>query len=236
MVSAASDLRFAFVEIGEAFERETGLAVTFNFGATGHLARQIERGAPVDVFASADEAHLDALVRGGLVLEDTKALYGLGSLVLFTRDAGRLPTGRLQDLLDPGVRRIAIANPDHAPYGRAAREALESAGLWEVLQPKLVLAENVNQAFQYARTGNVEVAIVARSLAAVLGEGVHHPVPRELHGPLDQAIGVVAGTGREAEARAFASFVNGPEGRAILGRYGLDLPTLENRAPPEPDR
>ncbi len=224
VVSAASDLRFAFEELGERFERETGVRVTLNFGSTGHLAQQIERGAPVDVFAAANVSFVEDLVRKGLIIPDTVALYARGFIILWTRDDSPLRFDRIEDLLQPDVRRAAIANPAHAPYGIAAREALQSAGIWERVQPRLVLGENVNQALQFAQTGNVDAGIIALSLGVVVEGGRYFIVPRELHNPIDQALGVVSTTPREREARAFAQFINGPIGRPVMEKYGFDLP------------
>ena len=224
VVSAASDLRFAFEELGGRFARETGVRVTLNFGSTGHLAQQIEQGGPVDVFAAANISFVRDLAGKGLVIPDTMALYARGFIVLWTRDDSPLRFERIEDLLQPGVRRTAIANPSHAPYGIAAREALQSAGLWESIQPRLVLGENVNQAFQFAQTGNVDAGIIALSLGIVVDGGRYFVIPQELHNPIDQALGVVATTRFEREARAFARFVNGPIGRPIMESYGFVLP------------
>ncbi len=223
-MAAASDLRFAFEELGERFEEETGTRVTFTFGSTGQLARQIEQGAPVDLFAAANVAFLEELVDRGRIIPETVALYGRGFLVLWTRDDSPLRLEGIEDLVQPGVRRISIANPAHAPYGIAAEEALRSAGLLEALRPKLVPGENVNQALQFAQTGNVDVGIIALSLGIVADGGRQVRVPEELHEPIDQALGVVAGSAREAEARAFAAFVNGPVGRPVMERHGFVVP------------
>ncbi len=171
-VSAAADLTYAFQEIGKAFEAETGHTVVFNFGSTGQLAQQIEQGAPVDVFAAANVSFIDELEQQGLILTDTKQLYARGRLALWLRADSPLEISHIEDLTQPGVRRIAIANPDHAPYGMAAREALQAAGVWEAVQPRLVLGENVRQTLQYAETGNVDVAIVALSLCVPAGSPV----------------------------------------------------------------
>lgn len=222
-VSAASDLRFAFEELGRAFEEETGIKVTFNFGSTGHLALQIEQGAPVDVFAAANVSFVEDLARKGLILPDSRALYARGFIVLWTRDDRGLALDGIQDLLQPGVERVSIANPVHAPYGQAAREALQSAGIWAEVQPKLVLGENVNQAFQYVQTGNADAGIIALSLAIVARGGRYTILPQELHDPIDQALGVVASAQHEGEARAFAEFVSGSVGRPLMERYGFVL-------------
>lgn len=222
-VSAASDLTPAFQELGREFERTTGHAVVFNFGSTGQLTQQIEKGAPVDVFAAANVSFIDQLEQAGLIIPSTKALYAQGRLTLWTRADSPLRVERVEDLTRPEVRRIAIANPDHAPYGVAAREALQKAGVWEAVQPKLVFGENVSQTLQYADTGNVDVAIVALSLSTT-SQGRWTLVPDDLHNPLNQALAVIKGTSHEAQARQFAQFINGPQGRPIMTKYGFSLP------------
>jgi molybdate transport system substrate-binding protein len=222
-VSAAADLMPAFEELGKRFEEQTGVHVDFNFGSTGQLAQQIEAGAPVDVFAAANVAYVEQLEAKGLVVPGTKALYARGRIVIWTRPDSTLPIETLNDLLNPAIKRIAIANPDHAPYGIAAREAMQSAGVWEAVQDKLVLGENVRDTLRYAETGNVDVAIVALSLA-IQGTGRWTLIPQELHTPIDQALAVIKGTKHEAEARAFAAFINSPSGREVMRRYGFILP------------
>lgn len=222
-VSAASDLAVALDELGRRFTEQTGVAVVVNLGSSGQLAQQIERGAPVDVFFSADREYVDELVEKGIVsLEDT-ALYGLGRLTLWTRAVNAVRVETLSDLTDPAVKRIAIANPDHAPYGRAARQALQSAGLWEDLQSKIVMAENVLQALQFADSGNADVALIARSLS-VQGDGRWTLVPAELHRPIEQTLAVISQSPNVAWGRRFAEFVTGSAGRPILDSYGFVLP------------
>ncbi len=227
-VAAAADLTPAFEELGTLFTEETGIAVVFNFGSTGQLTQQIEQGAPVDVFAAANRSYIDDLEEAGLVITDTVALYAQGRITIWTRADSELTFESLDDLTQEGVNRIAIANPEHAPYGVAAREALESAGLWETLQPNLILGENIAQTLQYAETGNVDVAIVALSLSIAAGdEGRYVLIPAELHNPLNQALAVVSSTEHEAEARQFAEFVNSEAGREVMTRYGFVLPEAE---------
>lgn len=229
-VSAASDLRFAFEEIGEAFEEETGIEVDFNFGSTGQLAQQIASGAPVDVFAAANVAYIDDLAAEDLVIEDTRTLYARGQIVLWTRADSPLEVETIDRLADDDIDRIAIANPDHAPYGTAAREALISAGIWDSIQDKLVLGENISDTLRYAETGNVDIAIVALSLA-IPGDGIWTLVPQELFTPLDQEMAVIAGTPHEEEARAFVAFVSSERGREIMREYGFLLPGEDTGTP-----
>lgn len=227
-VAAAADLTPAFQELGALFTQQTGIGVTFSFGSTGQLTQQIEQGAPVDVFAAANQSYINELEQAGLVIPDTIALYAQGRLTIWTWADSPLTFTSLDDLTQETVKRIAIANPEHAPYGVAAREALESAGLWDIVQPKLILAENAAQTMQYAQTGNVDVALAALSLSVAAGDGGRYVlIPGELHNPLNQALAVVSSTKYEAEARQFAAFVNSEAGREIMRRYGFILPGEE---------
>jgi molybdate transport system substrate-binding protein len=226
VVSAASDLILAFEELGALYEQAAGTPVVFNFGSTGKLAQQIDQGAPVDLFAAANVAFVDDLVAKGRVLPDSVQLYARGRITLWTRVDSSLTIESVEDLLKPEVRRVAIANPDHAPYGMAARQALRTAGVWETVQPKLVLGENVRQTLQFAETGDVDVAVVALSLSVTSG-GRWTLIPEELHVPIDQALAVVADSPRQAQARDFAAFINGPQGRPIMRKYGFVLPGEE---------
>ena len=197
--------------------------VTLVLGSTGNFARQIEQGAPADVFFAADEREVDRLVAGGTLIAETRALYAQGRMALATaRTAGPRLTD-LRQLLDPRIRRVAIANPVHAPYGRAAREALTTRGLWEAVQPKLVYGENVRQTLQYVQTGAVEAGIVALSIADV-PEVAWVPIDPGLHHPLNQTVAVARRSPRPELGLSLIQFLNGPEGRAIMKRYGFRLP------------
>lgn len=225
-VSAAADLTNAFQEMGKLFEQETGNKVSFNFGSTGQLAQQIERGAPVDLFAAANKSFIEELDKKGLVIPDTKALYARGRITLWTKENSPLNLKQIKDLSKPEVKRIAIANPDHAPYGIAAREAFQSVGIWDAVQPKLVFGENVRQTLQYAESGNVDVAIAALSLS-VNKPGRWELIPDNLHKPLDQMLAVIKKTSHESQAREFAKFINGSKGRLLMRKYGFVLPGEE---------
>lgn len=222
-VSAAADLTNVFREIGEAFEREQGVHVDFNFGSSGGLARQIEQGADVDVYAAANVAFIDDLASKKLILPGTKALYGRGRLVCWQRDDAPLKIIELTDLTKPEIRHISIANPVTAPYGIAAKQTLESLQLWDQLQVKIVGGENIRQAFQYVETGNADAGLIALPLCRP-GVGHWRLVPEDLHKPLDQALAVIASSKHPEEATAFAKYVTSPAGRTILRRYGLTLP------------
>jgi molybdate transport system substrate-binding protein len=231
MVSAAANLRQACERLGAEFEASSGVRVLFNFGSTGKLTAQIEQGAPVDLLVSADTAAPERLESLGLTLPGSLRVYARGRLALWCRAGSGLRLESLQDLVRPEVRRIAIADPRLAPYGLAAQQALQAAGIWEQVRGKIVPAENVAQALQYAETGNVEAALVARSLCSQ-GEGRWTLVPASLHRPLDQALVVIRGTAHEAEARRFAEFLLGEAGRRILLAFGYELPDRAPEAPP----
>jgi len=222
-VAAASDLTSAFEEIGREFQSATGTKVVFNFGSSGLLAKQIENDAPIDLFAAANVDYINQLEQKGLIISDTKKVYARGRIIIWTPKDSSIQIEKLGDLTRPEVKRVAIANPEHAPYGMAARQALERAGLWDSVKPKLVYGENVRQALQYAQTGNVEVAIVALSLSGQ-SDGHWIFVPEELHNPLDQALAVVKGTKNEAAARAFSDFILAERGTAIMKKYGFTKP------------
>jgi len=219
-VAAAADLTPAFEELGREFESATKTKVIFMFGSTGMLTRQIENGAPVDLFAAANVSYVDQLEQKGLIIPDTKAIYARGRITLWTSNESPLRLQGIADLARPEVQRIAIANPDHAPYGLAAKQALQSAGIWERVQAKLVYGDNIRQTLQYAETGNVEVAIVSLSLS-VPGNGRWTLIPEELHQPIDQGLAVIKGTKNEQAARAFAAFISSSQGKAVMKKYGF---------------
>ncbi|MCX7620971.1 MAG: molybdate ABC transporter substrate-binding protein [Acidimicrobiales bacterium] len=221
-VAAASDLRPAFEELGEKFRQRSGINVVFSFGSSGQLREQILNGAPFDLFASANVEFVDEVIGAGRGIAETKADYALGRIVLWT-PAGVAPPARIEDLTDARFGRIAIANPEHAPYGLAAQQALHAAGIYAAVAPKLVYGENIADTFRIAQSGNAEVAIVALSLAVAFG-GDYMLVPADLHQPLEQAL-VVTSRGPSGErARKFASFISSPEGREVMTRYGFVVP------------
>jgi len=215
-VAAASNLTGAFDEIGRGFTQETGIGVVFSYGSTAALAQQVEEGAPMDAFAAADAEHLDALVAAGKIIRDSRAVYARGQLAVWAPGGG---VTSLKDLTEERVKFVAIAQPELAPYGKAAVEVLRAAGLWDAVQPKLVYANTVSQTKQLAATGNADVAFTAYSL--VFGEaGSVLRVDEKLHAPIEQVLGVVAASERGDEARRFAEYVLGAKGRAVLVENG----------------
>ena len=228
-VAAASDLQFALGEIVDWFADETGDRVNVVFGSSGMLARQIQDGAPFELFLSADESFVDMLSRAGMT-RDAGVLYGIGRIVLFAPyDSPLVPgegLGDLQKLVASGqVPRFAIANPEHAPYGRAAEQALRQAMVWDALRPSLVLGENVSQAAQFATTGDAAGGIIALSLAlapAMQERGTYALIPAEAHDPLRQRMVLLARAGPVASR--FYRYLQEPAARGILERYGFGLP------------
>jgi molybdate transport system substrate-binding protein len=230
-VAAASDLTRAFEALRPDFERASKQRLELSFGASGLLSKQLAAGAPFDVFASASAAFIDALIAKGACQAETRAAYARGHLVAWSKPGVVAPARALADLGDARFRRIAIANPEHAPYGKAAKEALIAAGLWSTVEPRIVYAENIQQTMQYAQSGNVDAALVALSLVIGAEAEAYLRIDERLHAPIEQTLAVcVHGENREG-GRAFAAFVNSPAGRQQMRRFGLLLPgeTLATR-------
>jgi molybdate transport system substrate-binding protein len=229
VVAAASDLSFALTEVAEQFARERGLRVEIVFGSSGNLTRQIRDGAPFELFLSADEAFVGELVKAGLT-RDGGALYAVGRIVLFAPAGSPLVPAEGLDglarlLARGGVNRFAIANPEHAPYGRAAEAALRKRGLWNDIQPRLVLGENVSQAAQFATTGNAAGGIIAYSLALapnVRERGTFSLIAESEHPPLRQRMVLLKRASTTVEQ--FYRYLREPAARAVFERYGFTLP------------
>jgi molybdate transport system substrate-binding protein len=222
VVAAAANLSEAVGEVGRRFTARTGVRVVYSFGATADLARQIEQGAPFDVFVAADLKHPDALAAKGLLTEGTRAVYARGRLVLWVPRAD-FPITRVEDLSGEVVSRVAVAKPDLAPYGEAAVETLRALGVWDGVGPKVVYAQTVAQAKQFAATGNADAAFLPRSLVKE-GEGRSIEIDESLHRPIDQAAGVLRASRKQEEARRFVEFLLGEEGRALLKSFGYAEP------------
>jgi molybdate transport system substrate-binding protein len=228
-VAAASDLQFALETIARAFTAETGERVTLVFGSSGNLARQIAAGAPFELFLSADEAFVDSLADGGHT-RDRGTLYAIGRIVLFAPRGSPLIVDEQMDglraLLARGAGlRFSIANPAHAPYGRAAEAALRARGLWDAVRPSLVLGENISQAAQFATTGGAVGGIIAYSLAvapALKDRGSYALIPDSLHGPLRQRMVLLQRAGPVAER--FFQYLQRSAARALFKQYGFALP------------
>jgi molybdate transport system substrate-binding protein len=221
-VAAAADLYRAFRELAPLFEQETGAKVTFVFGSTGLLSKQAQQGAPFDLLFAANEEFLSDLQRRGKIVSGSRQLYAIGRIVIWTR-RGSPRAASLNDLAQPAFRRIAIANPEHAPYGMAAKEALQKAKVWTKIQERIVYGENVQHTLQYAQTGNVQAAIVALSLA-IGSDGRYTLVPEDLHAPIRQSAGVLRQSRNAPLARRFIAFVVSQKGQQIMQKYGFTLP------------
>jgi len=222
-VAAAANLTDAFGEVARRFTARTGVRVTNSFGATADLSKQIENGAPFDVFASADVEHVDALAREGLLSDAPRGVYARGRLVLWLPPNVKASVGRVEDLAGDGVSKVAVAKPDVAPYGRAAVESLNALGLWAKVGPKVVYSQTVAQAKQFAASGNAEAAFVPRSLVRE-GEGTAIEVDSKLHAPIDQAVGIGRASRREDAARRVVEFLLREEGQSGLKSFGYDSP------------
>ena len=218
-VAAAANLTDAFAEVAKQFTAETGVGVVYSFGNTAELTKQIENGAPFDVFAAADVEHVEKLESKGLLTPDTRALYARGRLVLWTPPGSKISLTRIEDITRDEVNRIAIAKPDVAPYGKASVESLRALNLWQQVEPKVVYAQNVSMTRQYASSGNAEVAFIPLALVKP-GEGRYLEVDEKLHPPIDQAMGVMKASSKQDAARRFEEFVLGDKGQRILEQYG----------------
>ena len=225
-IAAAADLKFALDEIVVLFNRlHPADQVGTIYGSSGKFQTQIRQGAPFDLYFSADIAYPRALKAEGFAASEVQP-YAVGRIVLWStsRDAGRMT---LADLADPAIRKIAIANPKHAPYGKRAEEALKAAGVWEKMQAKLVYGENVAQAAQFVQTGNAQAGIIALSLALspeLAKQGSYALIPDKLHQPLEQGFIVTRRAAGNPLAQVFARFMSGSEARAVMTRYGFVLP------------
>ncbi len=236
-VAAAADLVRAFTDVGKAYEDKTGKKVIFSFGSTGLLAKQIDEGAPFEVFAAANQSFADQVVKSGACFQEGQSIYARGRIVLWSKKTPA-PFKSLADLKEARFAKVAIANPEHAPYGKAAKEALTASGVWDAISKKIVYGENIQQTLQFAQTGNADAAVVALSLALAIDNGTYVPIDPSLHQPLDQKLVVCKGSAKgatapRAEATAFAAYVSSEDGRSIMKRYGFLLPgeNLTHAAP-----
>ena len=221
IVAAAANLTDSFDELSREFTKQSGIKVVLSFGATADLAKQIENGAPFDVFAAADVKHVSALEEKGLLTPGSNAIYARGSLVIWIPPGSTIKVVRIEDLTDKRIERIAIAKPDIAPYGQAALETLRAVNLWPQLESRVVYGMNVSQVRQFVASGNAEVGFLPRSMVKP-GEGTYFEIPQQLHQPIDQALGLVRASAKQDAARQFSAFVLGTAGQAILRRYGYE--------------
>jgi molybdate transport system substrate-binding protein len=223
IVSAAISLKNAFEELGSLYEKQTGVRVRFNLGASGLLQRQIETGAPVDVFASAGERQMDELQAGGLILAETRRNFARNALVLIIPEGAQLPIRSCADLARPEVTRVAIGNPKTVPGGQYAREALINLKLWDRIQSRLVLAENVRQVLDYVSRGEVEAGIAyASDVAATHGKTIiAADIPKDSHSPILYPVAILKQTRDRGNARRFVDLTLSSSGQTILRKYGF---------------
>ncbi len=229
VVAAAADMNAALPQIVEAYTKETGQTVKFSFGSSGNLANQIRNGAPFDVFFSADEDYPRQLIAEELAAKDTLYRYAVGRLVLWIPADSPLDLSKLgmKALLEPSIKKIAIANPAHAPYGRAAEAALRHFGIYDQVSSRLVLGENVSQAAQFVESGNAQAGLIALSHAlapALKGKGRYWTVPLDAYPTLNQAAVVLSRSKQQDAARRFLEFLRTPEATSLLGSYGFSVP------------
>ncbi|GAB6156316.1 molybdate ABC transporter substrate-binding protein [Desulfosporosinus burensis] len=223
-IAAAADLTLAFKEIATQFEQETNIPTEITFGSTGTTAMQIENGAPYDVFAAADVSYIETLNKKGLILANTQQLYAQGRVGIATLKGSNLSIKDLQDLADnPLVKKIAIAEPSHAPYGKAAKQALEYRNLWIKVEHKMVYGQNIQDTLAILKSGNVDAAIIALSIFKP-DEVDFTLIDGSWHAPLNQAMAILKTTKQEENARQFVAYVNGEKGRVVMKNYGFLLP------------
>ena len=222
VIAAAANVKDVLDEAAHQFEAETKTRVTISAGSTGYLATQIEAGAPFDLFISADVKTVDRLIANNRLTANTRRIYARGHLALWT-PAGNPPIKSLFALTAPTIKKIALAQPDLAPYGKAAMETLAASKLLDRVRHKLVYGENVGQALQFAETGNAQVAFVSVSLTRQRS-GSFVLVDESLHQPIDQALGVVLVSRHADAANAFIQFLSGEKGRRMLVEYGYAVP------------
>jgi molybdate transport system substrate-binding protein len=227
-IAAAADLKFAMEELAEKFQKQSGTKVNVTYGSSGNFFSQMQNGAPFDLFFSADIEYPKKLEAAGLADPGTLYEYAIGRIVIWSPADAKVDIAKQgwKTLLDASVEKIAIANPEHAPYGRAAVAALQKAGIYESVKAKLVYGENISQAAQFVQSGNAQAGIVAMSLAVspAMRDGKRWEIPAEMYPALEQGAIVLKDAKNKEAARAFLEFVKSAAGRAILAKYGFVFP------------
>ncbi|MGC1484719.1 MAG: molybdate ABC transporter substrate-binding protein [Candidatus Acidiferrum sp.] len=227
-IAAAADLQFAMRDLAARFEKKTATKVDVTYGSSGNFFSQLQNGAPFDLFFSADIAYPRKLESAGIAEPETLYEYAVGRIAIWMPEDAKVDIARLgwNALLDSSVQKIAIANPEHAPYGLAAVAALQKAGVYKQVRSKLVYGENISQAAQFVQSGNAQAGIVAMSLAVSPGmkEGKRWEIPADMHPAIEQAAIVLKNAKNKDSARAFLEFVKSSAGRATLSNYGFTFP------------
>jgi molybdate transport system substrate-binding protein len=227
-VAAAADLQFALKDIAQQYEHQTGQKVEITFGSSGNFFSQLQNGAPFDVFFSADLEYPKRLQQANLIEPNSLLRYAIGRIVVWLPPDSKidLATQKWNTLLDLTVQKIAIANPEHAPYGRAAVEALKHAGVYDKVQSKLVYGENIAQAAQFVQSGNAQAGIIALSLAVspAMKSGQRWDIPVDQYDPLEQAAVILKSSKNKDAAHAFLAFVSSDAGQRTLENFGFAIP------------
>jgi molybdate transport system substrate-binding protein len=227
-VAAAADLTFAFRDVAVKFQQQTGNQVKLSFGSSGNFFSQIQNGAPFDLFFSADVSYAKKLDDAGLTEPGTLYQYAVGKIVLWAPSGSKLDlSSGLRVLRDPAIRKIAIANPEHAPYGRAAVEAMRHEGIYDEVKDKIVLGENISQTAQFVQSGNAEIGIIALSLAvapAMKDKGKYFEIPAADYPAIEQAAVILKSSKKKDLARKFVSYLKTPATTALMERYGFAVP------------
>jgi molybdate transport system substrate-binding protein len=227
-IAAAADLKFAMEELSERFQKQAGTKVNATYGSSGNFFSQIQNGAPFDLFFSADIEYPRRLEAAGFAEPGILYEYAVGRIVIWTPPDAKMDVTKQgwKALLDASVKKIAIANPEHAPYGRAAVAALQKAGIYESMKNKLVYGENISQAAQFVQSGNAQAGIIALSLAIspAMRDGKRWEIPVDMHPALEQGAIILKSAKNKEAARTFLEFVKSTAGRAILAKYGFEFP------------
>jgi molybdate transport system substrate-binding protein len=237
-IAAAADLQFAMKDLASQFEKGTGNILHITYGSSGNFFSQLQNGAPFDLFFSADMDYPKKLQNGGLAEPGSLFPFAIGRIVIWAPANSKLDVANQtwSVLVDAGVSKIAIANPQHAPYGRAAVAAMQAAGIYEEVKAKLVFGENISQAAQFVQSGNAQAGIIALSLALSpsMKDGKRWDIPADLYPAIEQAVVMLKSAKDKAAARAFLEFVNSEPGRATLAKYGFAIPPAGPSAAPKP--
>jgi molybdate transport system substrate-binding protein len=227
-IAAASDLNFAIKDVIAEYEKATGQHVKLSLGSSGNFYAQIQNGAPFDLYFSADIGYPKKLEEAGLIVPGSVYRYAVGRIVLWTNHASRRDVSKGMEVLrDPAVKKIAIANPKHAPYGRAAVAAMQHFKVYDEAKDRLVLGENISQAAQFIESGACDVGVIALSLAlapTMKAAGTYWEIPSDAHPPLEQGAAILKSSKQQETAKQFLEFMQGTQGQEIMKRYGFTLP------------
>ncbi len=227
-IAAASDLNFAFKDLVAEYEKTSGHHVKLSLGSSGNFYSQIQNGAPFDLYFSADIGYPKKLEEAGLTVPGSLYRYAIGRIVIWTGQDANIDVAKGFDALrQPGIKKIAIANPKHAPYGRAAVAAMEHFNVYEGVKDRLVFGENISQAAQFVESGACDIGVIALSLAlapTMKARGTYWEIPESAHPPLEQGAAILKSSKHQDAARQFVEFLQGAKGREIMTRYGFTLP------------